>query len=159
MRAGELQISHTYRIRWARAFARSQDRNSRITETKLPSERKFVFSLDGTHADAQSIAAKVREIVARAEATLPPALDHPYVVKRRLRVSCKTAYLVSTRKRSSTGVPALMQAALAEQQVVLKSKKVCSVHYRLSRMEVTETTSGKRDFEIRLPDLQAAAQP
>jgi hypothetical protein len=156
IRAGETQASIIYRIRWTRAFARTQDRNSQVTTTMPTSEKLFNFSLDGTGADSKSIIAKVRKIVARAEAKLLPALDRPYVINRRLRVRCTSKYLVATHNQTPDGVPGLMQAALTEpEQVVLKSKKTCAVRYRVTRTVISET-DGKRDFEFTLPELQAA---
>lgn len=157
LRVGETPTSRIYRIRWTRAFARAQDRNSEITNTNPTSEKLFNFTLDGTGADSKSIVDKVRKIVARAEAQLLPALDHPYVVNRRLRIRCKTQYLVAT-KHHSDGVPGLMQTALSESEpVVLKSKKTCMVRYRVTRTVISQSDR-QQDFEFTLRELKEAME-
>jgi hypothetical protein len=150
-------VSRIYRVRWAAAFTRSHELNSQLAASSSDSERRFVVSLDGPRADAKSLAAKVRKVMAAAEAELLAASDRPYVIKRRMHVSCKAKYVVAVRNQPSGGGPALMQAALGDEEpVVLKSHKLCTVRYRLTRVMMGQA-DGKQDFEITLPDLHAAA--
>jgi hypothetical protein len=158
VRVGETQVSRIYRVRWAAAFKRSQDHSTRLTAARSAGGAKLAVSReDETRNDAKWLAAKVRKIMALAEAELLSASDRPYVIKRRMHVSCKTKYIVAARNEPVGGGPGIRQAALGDADpVVLETKKLCTVRYRLSRIPVGDVNA-KQDFVISLPDLQLAA--
>lgn len=155
VRVGETEVSRVYRVRWAAAFNRSHEYSAELASR---GERQLAVSLgDDSRNDAKWLAAKVRKIMALAEAELLPASDRPYIIKRRIHVTCKAKYVVGARNQAGGSGPALMQAALGDTEpVVLGSKKLCTVRYRLSRIVVGDANA-KQDFVISLPDLQLAA--